>query len=130
MKKLILSLCLCASVVGLCFAADQAAKPDAVAQLNKIYADGKAKYAGLTKEIEKLKTGNRINSKTEIATAEKKQQAIIDSIKAVKIDGDVPAMQLQAKILRQLREGRDLTSRELEALNDRIAYNAGIKAKK
>lgn len=130
MKKLIIVLCLCASVVSLCFAADDAVKSDAVAQLNKIYADGKTKYAALTKEIEKLKTGNRLNAKTEIATAEKKQQAIIDSIKAVKADDNLPALQLQSIILAELKKGRELSGFEKETIKNNLAEAAYVKSKK
>ena len=127
MKKLMLSLCLCASVVGSVFAADQAVKSDAVAQLNKIYADGKTKYAALTKEIEKLKTGNRLNAKTEIATAEKKQQEIVEKIKAVKTDDNLAAQQRQAIIIAELKKGRELTGREAETIMHNLAHVEYVK---
>ena len=67
-----------------------------------------------------MKTGNRLNAKTEIATAEKRQQAIIDSIKAVKADDNLPALQLQARILAEIEKGKELMPREADIINSRI----------
>ena len=122
MKKLMLSLCLCACVVSLCSAAD-----DPVAQLNAIYAKGKTEYAKLSKQIETLKTGNRLNAKTEIATAEKKQQEIVEKIKAVKTDDNLAAQQRQAVIIAELKKGRELTRHEIETIKNTLAHIEYVK---
>ena len=112
---------LCVSVVGL-FAADQPAAPAAVAQLNRIFSENKSAYAKLNKEIAKLKTGKRMGASTDIARAEKKQQAIIDKLKAIKIS-EKSDMELQATLIEQLKKGRELSNGELSQVHNEVTVN-------
>ena len=122
MKKLMLSLCLCVFVVSLCSAAD-----DPVAQLNAIASKSKNEYAKLAKEIDRLKTGNRLGAASDIARAEKKQQEIVEKIKAVKSEDNLPALQLQARILAEIEKGKELMPREADIINGRVERTFTIK---
>jgi len=132
MKKLIILCGLCVFALNL-YSADQPAataeKPvvkltgtEATAQLNRIFGNGD-EYVKLTKEIDRLNTGKRINAEKEIAQAKGKQQAIIDKIKAVQTD-DMPTLQLKARMLEQLKKGRKLTTDEVDRINYWTSQNA------
>lgn len=105
MKKQIIALCLCVFALTL-YSAD-----DAIARLNAIYAKSKTEYANLTKEIAKLKTGQRLGVAADIARAEKKQQAIIEQLKAVPVTEQEEKV-LQSTLIAQLKIGRELTNGE------------------
>jgi len=132
MKKLIILCVLCVFALSL-YSADPAPATDkpavklltgaeATTQLNSIFAKSKDEYASLSKEIEQQQTGKRINPEREIAQAKAKQKAIIEKIKAVQTD-DLTSLQLQARMLKQLKKGRELTIDEVESINDTIKFN-------